>query len=377
MIKKNYTIDELQIPENLEKKYENILNKIEKGQATFFFEKEFLYETFRYKNNLLLKNHFEIFKDFYFLELHMKYRINLENEHRVPHYINSSDQEIINNHLSKLDLNDLEDFFNEWNNDVINNDNLSSDIMTNTNKLINELKSEAKFQIKNFIKEYEDVNLNYNLNSKYTMFVLYSKYIYLLCVKIKETFHEGKHYQSLIIANEEVRFTEMSLVHTLIRHYSPLSKISHKNIIKSNHIEDFQPEEIHFQLDNIFKKIEKSNILKNIDFFKHFHSNIKPENKDINFQYKRNIYRVWISLNLNVNESGRVPFKEVETFHPLDNEDDLRILHSNFKKIRINNDLYLYVESQNNMNRHFLLTQIHFSSAIQLIKSIIFQIINK
>ncbi len=355
MTTKNYTIDQLQIPENFDKlpskeqqiisanfneKYENILNRIEKGETAFFYEKEFLYETFKHRNYLLLKSHFELFKDFHFLELHQKYRYNLKNEHKVPVVINGSDQEIINNHFLNLDLNDLEEIFNEWNNEVINNDNLSSDIMTNTNKLINELKSEAKFQIKNFIKEYKDVNLNYDLNSKYTMFVLYSKHIYLLSSKIKETFNNGKCYHPIFLNNKEIRFSEMSLVHVLIRHYSPLSKISAKNMMKSHHKKDFLPEELHLDLAFIFQEINNSQLLKNSNLFE----NIQSENKDITFQFKENIYRVWLSLNKNENESGQIPFIEIETFHPLDDKDDLIKLNSDFRIMKINNDLSVYIE---------------------------------
>ncbi len=268
--------------------------------------------------------------------------MTLKNEHKVSVEIKVFEKEILNNYYSKIDLNDLEDYFKEWEENVIKNDNLIKD----NNKLKDAIKREAKIQIKDYSNDLREknqiLNTDYNLNSDYTMFVLYSKYIYLLCSRIKEIFESEKLYHPMIIANNEIRFTEKSLVHILIRHYSPLSKISKENIFKSNHKDDFPPEQIHLQLENIFKNIEDSEIIRNNIYFKDWDINKKPLNEDITFQFKGQIFRVWISLNLNKSGSGQIAFNEIETFHPLDDPEDLKKLKLNYTKLRINENLYFY-----------------------------------
>lgn len=361
MMTKDYTIDELKnstpnenfkflpygeqqkIMYNLHLVCENIKSRIENNKITTFYEKEHLYTfSLNIDKTELVEKYPEYFQDFHFLELHSKYRNTLKNKRKVD--VKELDAEIINNHFLNLDLNNLEEFFNEWNKDVINNDNLSNDVKTNKNKLINELKREAKIQIKDYAKDLKDETLNtdYKLNSDYTMFILYTKFIYLLCSKIKEIFEIEKPYHTMIINKQKIRFTEMSLVHILIRHYSPLSKISQKNILKSNHKDDIPTEEIHLQLENIFKNIEDSDIIRDNIYFKEWDINKKPLNEDITFQFKGQIYRVWISLNLNKSERGQIAFKEIETFHPLDDAEDLKKLKSNYTKLRINENLYFY-----------------------------------
>lgn len=342
----NMTESEKQLIGNI---IENLKNKIkfklEKKEELSFTKKYFLYNfSNRIGKNELVKEYSEFFEDFSFLELYSKYRTEIESNHKVYVDTNGLDQVHLNNHFANLDLNDLEYFFNEWKNEVITNDNLYRDPKTNKNKLINILKTEAKNQIDEYKIDLKDKNqtldTGYNLNSEYTMFVLHSKFIYLLCNKTKETFNINNSYNKLILNNSEVRFTEMSLVHILIRHYSPISKISNKNIMKSNHIEDFPEEKIHLQLENIFNEIDNSKILKNIDLFK----NLEYDRKKLDFKFKGLKYRVWFYLNPNKNEKGNVVFKEIDTFYPLTKQTDIGKLSKKIKKI--NNDLFIYIENE-------------------------------
>ncbi len=168
----------------------------------------------------------------------------------------------------------------------------------------------------------------------------------LISKKIVETYKNGKNYYELNLNNVACRFTLDSLVHILIRHYSYLSKIaeSYKDKVNcSNHNKNVPFEEIHIILENIFKVIDDSqNIITNT-----FVKNIVIENQQITFKFKESIYRVWFSLNKNKNESGQIPFIEIESFYPLTRKADLKTLNSDYRIMKINNDLSVYTEKHN------------------------------
>ena len=269
--------------------------------------------------------------------------MTLKNKHSIKYQIDENDKFFVNKHLNSLDLNQLGFFYDEWNLNVINNKNLYKE----EDKLKNELKKEVNNQIPKYNKNSlnsRTPNLNYNPTSSYTMLILHSKFVYLLCIGIIETFNTINNFHKLILNNTEIRFTQMCLVHILLRHYSPLSKISEHIIKKSNHELDFPPEHIHLQLEKIFNDINNSSVVNNINLFENLDY---KKNTQINFQFKGNTYRVWVSLNQNQNEKGSVSFKQIETFHLLDDEIELNKMKSNFKKEKINDELYLYVPKTN------------------------------
>ena len=324
---------------------ENILRKIENTTFLTYEEKEFFYKNSNdIAKNYLTADYPQIFDDLYFLELQAKYRLTLKNKHAINCDIMEQDKFCINNHLASLDMKRLEFFFTDWIDQVIKNDNLHKE----QNKLKNEIKKETNNQIRDYesdlSKNFKTLNTNYSLESSYTMLILHSKFVYLLCIRIIETFNTNNNFHKLILNNTEIRFTQMCLVHILIRHYSPLSKISEHIIKKSNHELDFPPEHIHLQLEKIFNDINNSSVVNNINLFENLDY---KKNTQINFQFKGNTYRVWVSLNQNQNEKGSVSFKQIETFHLLDDEIELNKMKSNFKKEKINDELYLYVPKTN------------------------------
>lgn len=341
-------IEQQKLLDDLDAKHVEIYQKILNKELTTYDENQFLYNPSRVGNSekkieLLIKFP-DIFMDYHFLELSNYYRNTQANIHKLEVDLNGKERKIIDDHLASLDMQRLEFFFTDWINKVIKNDSLHKE----QNKLKNEIKKETKNQIRDYesdlSKNFKTLNTNYSLESSYTMLILHSKFVYLLCIRIIETFNTINNFHKLILNNTEIRFTQMSLVHILIRHYSPLSKISEHNIKKSNHELDFPPEHIHLQLEKIFSDIDTSSVVKNINLFENLNDKKKIQ---INFQFKGITYRVWVSLNQNKNEKGKIPFKEIETFHPLDNEDDLNTMKLNFKKEKINDELYLYVPNTN------------------------------
>lgn len=354
MIKTNYTVSELNLPKNLlkmpveyqkktksqlEAKFVNILSRIKKNiYEISFHEKEFAYN-FNLSNRIILLKKYNCFFDFYFLEIYSKYRINQD----VTIELSDNKIEQILSKLDAISLLDLKYFYNEWNEKIIENEKNHG----NSN-LKSYIKGETKDQLKLYIKE-QKTNNNHPtftddiLNSDYCKLVLHSKWVYLISEKIIDTYETKLNYYMLKLNNSEIRFTIKSLVHILIRHYSPLSKIAkkYKNEEEcSNHNENVPFEKIHLQLENIFNEIDNSKILKDIDLFK----NLESERKKLDFKFKGQKYRVWFFLNPNKNEKGNLVFKEIDTFYPLTKQTDIDELSKKIKKI--NNDLYLYIENE-------------------------------
>ena len=151
-----------------------------------------------------------------------------------------------------------------------------------------------------------------------------------------------------MILNEiKIRFTITSLVHILIRHYGPLSKIakSYKNEEEcSNHNKNVHFAEIHIILETIFNNIDNSKILNNHYVEKLLKTKLDKE-KFISFEYKKTIYKVYFRTNKNENESKKIPFNEIATFFPLTKKDDLIKLNDNFKREKINDELYLFIKN--------------------------------
>ena len=330
--------------DNIIKSRNNIIaKKLNEETPLTFDEREFFYNFYEYLEKEYLTSIYpELFSDFYFLELYFKYRLTLKNDYSINYHIDENDKFFVNKHLNNLDLNQLAFFYDEWNLNIITNENLYKE----EDKLKNEIKKEVKNQIPKYNKN--TLNripiFNFNPTSSYTMLILHSKFVYLLCIKIIETFNTKNNFHKLILNKTEIRFTQISLVHILIRHYSPLSKISEHYINKSNHELDFPPEQIHLQLEKIFSDIDNSTLVNNIRLFENLRD---KKNTQINFQFKDNTYKVWVSLNQNQNQKGGIPYKQIETFHPLDDENELKTMKLNFKKEKINDELYLYIPMTN------------------------------
>ena len=343
-------IEKQKLLDDLDAKHVEIYQKILHKELTTNDENQFLYNTSRVGNSEkkieLLMKFPDIFKDYHFLELNDCYRNTQANIHKLEVDLNEKERKIIDNHFIRLrlELPFTRIFFTDWIDRVIKNDNLHKE----QNKLKNEIKKETNNQIRDYesdlSKNFKTLNTNYSLESSYTMLILHSKFVYLLCIRIIETFNTNNNFHKLILNNTEIRFTQMCLVHILIRHYSPLSKISEHIIKKSNHELDFPPEHIHLQLEKIFNDINNSSVVNNINLFENLDY---KKNTQINFQFKGNTYRVWVSLNQNQNEKGSVSFKQIETFHLLDDEIELNKMKSKFKKEKINDELYLYVPKTN------------------------------
>lgn len=324
MTKKNYRIDELQIPKNYEKmplidqqkiatdfneKKEVILNRLKiNSKNVALHEKEFLY--FKENKNILLNDYYEIFKDFYFVNLYEKYRTNLETEHKVHVDFNGLDLEILNNHFSNLDLNDIEKFFNEWKKNVINNPKNHG-----KSDLPNSIKKEIKKQLDKYYEEDENkskklTDATFKLNCEYCLLILHSKWVYLLTEKIIATYNNYENYYELNLNENKIRFTITSLVHILIRHYGLTSKIakSYKDEEEcSNHNKNVHFEEIHIILETIFNEINNSKILKN-SYIENLLKTKRDEDKFISFQYKETIYKAYFKINKNENESKKNTF---------------------------------------------------------------------
>jgi hypothetical protein len=357
MTKENYTIDYL---ENLTQEYLMNLTEIEQQklvnnmirQSSLIYaklgnkvplsysEKELLYDYSRIKipisKSELLEKFPEIFEDFYFLELYERYRTYLENDLKVPVVITQIESKYIKP-LNQEENEILENFRNEWKTDVL-------EVNNGKPGLESRIKKEVKRELELYFKENENISKKTTpiiKDSDRFIQVLHSKWVYLLSKKIIESYENKLDFYILKLNNTTIKFTPESLIHILYKHYCPVSKIAKKykdELECSHHNQNVDYEKIHIILEYIFNLIDNSSVI-NFNLFEKLTSTNEIE---INFQYKSDIYSVWISLNLNEN-GNKEPFNEIATFYRLTNYGDINKLKRNFTKQKINDELYFYV----------------------------------
>lgn len=85
-----------------------------------------------------------------------------------------------------------------------------------------------------------------------------------------------------------------------------------------------------------FLKIEESQLI-NLDYFNENITNIR-------FSYKGMAYFLGTKIDKNQNEKGKVPFRRIETFHPIEELVMLKELKDHFELFSIDEELQLYIK---------------------------------
>lgn len=158
--------------------------------------------------------------------------------------------------------------------------------------------------------------------------LLQSKYAYLVTKEVLETMLPTD--MILEINGQQIEFNEFSIFHILSRHYAPGTKPY--NTGKSFINPDFVPRQLHLQLSEIFSKIEASGAYVNNSLQK------------ISFRYKGISYRVWTkTATKQVPGTGNVQYMRVQSFYPIEEAADLSDLANNYKLVKVDNDIDVYV----------------------------------
>ncbi len=203
--------------------------------------------------------------------------------------------------------------------------------------LLQEISKEARLNLKDFNNTQDVKNDIIRKGSRLYFYkklgiLLHSKYIYLVCLGIRETLDSNNN---LIYLNGEViEFTEYSLIHIIQRHFAQLAK--QYNTGKTFHNKDFKPKILGKQLKEIIEKIDKSTLLLN-----------KPIKK-IGFNFLGKDYLVWTeSKTKSIIGKGNVPYKRLQTFYPVEDISQLTVLKNNSDLVTITPELSVYIPAKN------------------------------
>jgi hypothetical protein len=161
--------------------------------------------------------------------------------------------------------------------------------------------------------------------------LLMSKFVFLTCLEIIETL--SKFPYQFEIGSNNIEFNEYSLIHIIMRHYAELTKKFQTG--KSYHNLDFNPRQLTFDLEKIFKKIESV-------------TPITPINNII-FELNNQLYEIWINIrNKSIKDTGVIQFYRIETFYPIEDTDRLKTISQSYSKFEIESNLNYYKNTAGN-----------------------------
>lgn len=208
--------------------------------------------------------------------------------------------------------------------DVIN-------VTNHSNELLKQISKETREELKEVEKNkgmliFRRDKEQYKLNKR--RILLQSKYIYCTALLIFEMFDNKDFIFS--INGQDIEINEYSIVHILNRHFSEITK---QKPDKSYHGKDIRPKYLNKQLKDIITIIDSSGLLKDKDI------------KNINFRYKGINYAIWINKRIKqVKNKGNVEYNRLETFYPIENQDELKKLEVESEYYQINEDIGIYIK---------------------------------
>lgn len=221
------------------------------------------------------------------------------------------------------DIEFLKNIAKSWN-EIIKVTNHKND------ELLNQISKETRESLKEFDKRKQYLYFKKE-REKFELdklsLLLQSKYIYCLSLLIFEKFNKEDFILKLDC--KELEINEYSIIHILNRHYSQITK---PNSTKSFHNDDFQPDYLNVKLKQIFEDIDKTGFFTN-----------KPINK-IGFIFKNVKYLIWVNERTKqVKGKGNIQYNRIETFYPVQEQQDLDLLNNVFELKTVNDDLRVYI----------------------------------
>lgn len=164
----------------------------------------------------------------------------------------------------------------------------------------------------------------------------WSKYKYITIKYIFEEALKGNNYK-LYLNNKEIIYDCYSLSHILTGHYGHIMKPY--AVSKSHFIGiEFDPENLHHKIENIFKAIDKSKLYQN------------DSTEDINFRYKNTIYKIYCKYESAIKDKSKSSanqFLRLNTFFPVNRKEMLDRLATQFDEKKIDNELSIFVKIGN------------------------------
>lgn len=155
--------------------------------------------------------------------------------------------------------------------------------------------------------------------------VEWSKYRYILIKKVFELIIKSDHYK-LYLNGQEIIFDYYSLTHILTRHYGHIMKLYETD--KSHFTKDVHHEEVHSQLEAIFKQIDDSNLYK------------EDSVEEVNIRFNGTLYKIFSDYET----KGSTKFLRLNSFFPIENTKMLDRLKNEFEEKEISNSLSVFIK---------------------------------
>ena len=197
-----------------------------------------------------------------------------------------------------------------------------------SNQLLQIVSKETREELKilkksNSLSQYGIIDKDYE-QRKFKI-IEWSKFRY---IKVKNFFESTLNAAEfkLFLNGNEIIFNYYSYTHILTRHFGRMMKPY--QVEKSHFSQDISVEEIHLQLEDIFKKIDNSN------FF------IEENIEEINLKLNGNLYKIF---NKQTIENGKNILR-LSSFFPIDNPLMLERLDNEFTEKKINNNLSIFIK---------------------------------
>jgi len=267
---------------------------------------------------------FDVCKNYHFRKLYLQYYDNLNGGKPAYDY----KYELISIEQKQKDIQYLESFANEWEL-VLNKNNY-------TEEILNYVVKETNLEIKglNDLPEVKNKVWNYNLyKAKLKAIILHSKYIYITAKEIFESLDSDSFVYNL--DNYKIEFNSYSLIHILSRHFAGVVKQYDLN--KSFLTSNFYHRQLPNQLEYIFNLVDKSGVYKNqsIAF--------------IPVRVRGIIYSIWTKeAQKSVKVKGNLKYIRIQTLYPTEDNKELQKLASEYKEIKINEEVSVFIKTPPN-----------------------------
>ncbi len=151
----------------------------------------------------------------------------------------------------------------------------------------------------------------------------WSKYRYIMTKNIFKFIIKGQEYK-LFLNGQEIIFDTFSLMHIFAGHYAEITKPYATD--KSYFTPDFHYEEIHINLEKIFKLIDNSGLYK------------KASIEEINLRFKGIPYKIYTKLE----NKGQRKYLRLNTFFPIEDKRMLFRLQNLFDEKSVSDNLSVF-----------------------------------
>ncbi len=197
-----------------------------------------------------------------------------------------------------------------------------------TNQLIQIAAKETRDELKILRKKYTALHRTFS-SAEYQRrkfkLIEWSKYRYIMIKEVFELIIKSDHYK-LYLNGQEIIFDYYSLTHILSRHYGHIMKVYETE--KSHFTKNIHHEEVHLQLETIFKQIDDSNLYKNNSV------------EEVNIRFNGTLYKIFSDFE--TKDSTKV--LRLNSFFPTENIQMLDRLKNEFEEKVISNNLSVFVK---------------------------------